>query len=200
MKKMPLVLTLTFRFAGLFAILFLVSCSAPRSAYLSNPAVGAVDQPVPDEAQAAGSISREVDLFASTDDAVSAELATDEVSALVQALAAKDQKSANRLSGAVAKAEISRNEATDQSAKKPTLVNLAAKKLTRKVEKVKNTLESKNRIGHTTKAAKAINNLITIGAIIALVGVLLFLLTGETNAATILIIVGAVLLLVGILQ
>ena len=122
--------------------------------------------------------------------------------AIDQVVARSDNKvTNNKLQRSMARIRTILDSETDQSAlnsRKATVAkkpNLAERLMLKNVDKkIKRALAPSN-----PDASKAINVIVTVGAIVALIGLILFLATSSNGIGVTLLVVGLVLLLVGLI-
>ncbi|MGA0558924.1 hypothetical protein ACO2Q8_19870 [Larkinella sp. VNQ87] len=197
-------------FYALIATLLFSACSRPYATYQKMPVERFASQkpkaaPVlPAETVSADVQSEEAVSLSSP--AVAASVPTTPVAnvqkAIDQVVASTENKAtANKLQKRMARIQSmlsaenrTSTQATGQTkiAKKP---NLAERLMLKNVDKkIKRALAPKN-----PNAPKAVNVFVTVGAIVALVGLIIFLATASNGIGITLLVVGLVLLLVGLI-
>jgi hypothetical protein len=187
------------RMIGLIASLCLwTACSAPRQAQLrstspgSEVALTAVADQAPQAAQ--GNPGAEPALLASNDPAtvVSATPTLDEA---FKTLSAERPKMVRKLGSAVQKAGVA-----DGKAASPNALNKAKKSLGKALAKAEKRFDAKK--AQSENAAQAQTGLVALGALLAVGGLVLALVTSGTAATIgwVLLVVGLVVLLISVLS
>ncbi len=190
---------LSMRMIGLIASLCLwTACSAPRQAQLrstspgSEVALTAVADQAPQAAQ--GNPGAEPALLASNDPAtvVSATPTLDEA---FKTLSAERPKMVRKLGSAVQKAGVA-----DGKAASPNALNKAKKSLGKALAKAEKRFDAKK--AQSENAAQAQTGLVALGALLAVGGLVLALVTSGTAATIgwVLLVVGLVVLLISVLS
>jgi hypothetical protein len=208
MRKTNYSLTLSIQCMGLVAMLcFWTSCSSPKLAQtalpLNNHTSAAYTDEAPQAAQARPEATdlqwtaEEVELVASNDPTMLPAV-TKQLDASLADLSAENPKLARKMSKLVHKAEQQAAVNTDNASQKATAKDLTAvKKLLSKAEKKFDIKKAKE-----ANAAQANTTLVGLGALLAVVGLVLLLVTSGTAATIGLIslIVGVVLLVISLLS
>jgi hypothetical protein len=200
MKNVSDLFSAPVKMTGILAIVVMASCSAPRQAFLTTPDSRLLTQVSAEEAEitgqaAAGTVTP--DFLASTDEQALAPVAEQpELTAALEELSAKNPKAAAKLTQALAEAQNASPATVQATKKQPLLASMMAKKAAKKAEKLSkkdpNDLKAQ-------KAPQRNGALISVGAIIALAGLILLLLQVQPAIATVALIVGAIILLIGLI-
>ncbi|GAB3313777.1 hypothetical protein GCM10027299_01110 [Larkinella ripae] len=198
-------------FYALIATLLFSACSRPYATYQKMPVehfasqkskttptlpAETVSASVNEETAPAPALTQAVAVSAPAAELAKAQQAIDQVVASTEnkATANKLQKRMARIQsmlGAEAKQSTQTSEQV-KTAKKP---NLAERLMLKNVDKkIKRVLAPQN-----PNAPKAVNIVVTIGALVALVGLILWLATTSTGIGITLLLVGLILLLVGLI-